>query len=377
MIGALAEIERQAEAYVSGRPEATLILGLSVRGRRHVRAFRAPGAEHSPVPDATSVYEIGSVSKLFEATLLALLEGEGLISLDDPIRKHLPTHLNLRDEIGSLTIRQLATHSSGLGSVGKAHQRLIAEETRGTEPPFGVYTHYLRYTKEHLYSDLETAELEYPTGQGWLYSVLGMGTLGHILELAAGKPYEQLLVEAVCDPLGLPDIRYTLSDDQLGRFVHAIDKYGQPLPNWYHDVMLPQGGLRGTIDDLLTFAEANIRASVERDESKLGSALRRTRELHYAAPPEFVVAETGEALDFVQGLAWRGFDRPEGRAWWHGGTTLFYLAGCGVDEHAQVGWALLSSYSQSLLDRLELHPLQVEWFRLACESEQPDLAPAA
>lgn len=377
MIAALAEIEKQAEEYVSSRPEATLILGWTVRGRRHVRAFRAPGAEHSPVPDSRSVYEIGSVSKLFEATLLALLVGEGLIDLDDPIRKHLPKHLNLRDEIGSLTIRQLATHSAGFGSTGKRHQRLIAEETRGTEPPFGVYTHYLRYTKEMLYSDLETAELEYPTGEGWLYSVLGMGTLGHILELAAGKPYEELLIEKVCDPLGLADIRYTLSDDQLGRFVHAIDGQGQPLPNWYHDVMLPQGGLRGTIDDLLGFAEANIRASVEQDDSPTGQALRLTRRLHYASPPEFIVPETGAPLDFVQGLAWRGFDRPEGRAWWHGGTTLFYLAGCGVDEHAEIGMALLSSYRLSLLDRVALHPLQVEWFRLACESGQPDLAPAA
>jgi CubicO group peptidase (beta-lactamase class C family) len=377
VIGALAEIERQAEEYVSARPEATLILGFSVRGRRHVRAYRAPDAEHSPIPDATSVYEIGSVSKLFEATVLALLEGEGLIGLDDPIRKHLPQRLNLRDEIGSLTIRQLATHSSGLGSVGKLHQKLIDEETRGTEPPYAVYTHYLRYRREHLYFDLETVELEYPTGEGWLYSVLGMGTLGHILELVAGKPYEELLVETVCEPLGLPDIRYTLSEDQLGRFVHAIDALGQPLPNWYHDVMLPQGGLRGTIDDLLTFAEANIRASLDQDDSKLGRALRRTREPHYTCPPEFIVPETGAPLDFVQGLAWRGFDRPEGRAWWHGGTTLFYLAGCGVDEHAGVGMALLSSYRGSLVDRMELHPLQVEWFRLACESGQPDLAPAA
>jgi CubicO group peptidase (beta-lactamase class C family) len=370
----VSEIERQAEEYVSARPEATLVLGLSVDGERHVRGFRSPGAEHVPLPDAKSIYEIGSVSKVFSTTILAVLEDQGLIGLDDPISLHLPKELRLREEIGSLTIRQLATHSAGFGSVGKQHQKLIDEELRGTEPPFGCYTHYLRYRKEHLYSDLETAELEYPTGKGWLYSVLGMGTLGHILELVAGQPYEELLEETVCGPLGLADLRYTLSEEQLSRVVYAYDGSGQPCPNWYHDVMLPQGGLRGTIDDLLTFAESNIAASVEQGSSTLAKAMRRARELHFACPPEFVVPETGEPLDFVQGLGWRGLERPTGRAWWHGGTTLFYLAGCGVDEHARVGFAVLSSYHRSLLDRLELHPLQQEWFRLACEPGYADLA---
>jgi CubicO group peptidase (beta-lactamase class C family) len=368
----LNELAGQAEEYLSTRPEGTLVLGLSVNGERHVRSFRAPGVAHAPLPEAMSVYEIGSVSKVFSTTVLALLEGEGLIGLEDPISAHLPKHLRLPAEIGSITIRQLATHSSGFGSVGKLHQKLIDEEMRGTEPPFGCYTHYLRYTKEHLYSDLESAELEYPTGQGWLYSVLGMGTLGHILELVTGQPYEELLVERVCRPLGLADIRYTLSDDQLSRVVYAYDGEGQPCPNWYHDVMLPQGGLRGTIADLLTFAEANITASVEQDDAPLSKAMRRTRELHFAAPETFIAAGETEPLSFVQGLGWRGLPRPTGRAWWHGGTTLFYLAGCGVDERAQVGFAILSSHRRSLVDRVALHPLQQEWFRLACEPAYDD-----
>ncbi|HET7571243.1 MAG TPA: serine hydrolase domain-containing protein [Gaiellaceae bacterium] len=364
----VAEIEKQAEEYLSARPEGTLIVGLSVDGERHVRSVRAAGAEHAPLPDEKSIFEIGSVSKVFSTTVLAALEDEGLIGLEDPIRKHLPNGSRLPEHVGSLTIRRLATHSAGFGSVGKLHQKLIDEELRGTEPPWGTYTHYLRYRKEHLYSDLETAELAYPTGEGWLYSVLGMGTLGHILELASGRPYEELLVETVCEPLGLADIRYTLSEEQLGRVVYAYDAQGQPCPNWYHDVMLPQGGLRGTIDDLLTFAEANIRASVERDDSRISKALRRPREVFFSAPESFRLPETGEPLDFVQGLGWRGTERPDGWAWWHGGTTLFYLAGCGVDEHARVGFAVLSSYRASVVDRVALHPLQQEWFRLASDA---------
>ena len=364
--GFLKDIEQEAKDYLATREEATLIIGLSVAGERHIRSFRSPDAKHAVLPDAESMYEIGSVSKVFSCTILATLEDQGLIGLDDPISKHLPNSLRLPAEIGSITIRQLATHSSGLGSVGKLHQELIDDEMRGTEPPFGAYAHYIRYRKEHLYADLETAELVYPTGQGWLYSVIGMGTLGHILELVTGKPYEQLLKETICEPLGLANTGYTLSPEQRGRMVFAFYDDGQPCPNWHHDVMLSQGGLRSNLNDLLTFAEANIKASVDGDGSTLSKALRRARELHFECPEGWVVPVTGETPDFDQGLGWRALDRPEGRAWWHGGTTLFYLAGCGVDAQAEVGIGVLESYRKGLGNHVMFHQLQRDWFDRAC-----------
>jgi CubicO group peptidase (beta-lactamase class C family) len=362
----VAEIEGEAEAYLSTRDEATLMIGLSVHGERHVRSFRSPGAEHAPLPDMETIYEIGSVSKVFSTTVLAALEAQGLIGLDDPISAHLPKSLRLPPEIASITIRQLATHSSGLGSCGVIHQGFIDEEMRGTETPFGLYTHYLRYRKEHLYADLENAELIYPTGQGWTYSVIGMGTLGHIVELVAGKPYEELLVEMVCEPLGLVDTRYTLSPDQQDRMMYAYDATGQPCPNWYHDVMLPQGGLRSTMTDLLTFVEANLAAGADQDDSILSRAMRRARQQYFAVPEGFSMPDGSDVPDFVQGLGWRGLERPEGLAWWHGGTTLFYLASAGVDDRSQVGFAMVFSGRKALTDREILHPIEREWFRRAC-----------
>ena len=65
------------------------------------------------------------------------------------------------------------------------------EETRGqTQPPLGYTTHYLRYRKEHLYQDWETLTLDNPIGTTWNYSVISMGTVGHILELATGQSFE-------------------------------------------------------------------------------------------------------------------------------------------------------------------------------------------
>jgi CubicO group peptidase (beta-lactamase class C family) len=369
-----AEIGTDAEKHLSDLDEATVLVGLTVDGERHVRSYRSPGAERVALPTASSVFEIGSISKTFTTTLLAVLEQRGLLAVEDPIGKHLPAALQLRPEIAGITLRQLMTHSAGFPSVGKLHEAFIAEEGRGAEtaPPFGAYTHYLRYRKEHLYSDLETVELAYPTGDGWLYSVLGMGTLGHIVELAAGRPYEELLREIVCEPLGLPDTGYTLSVDQQERIVRAYFSDGSPCPNWYHDVMLPQGGLRSTMDDLLTFAEANLRAHAE--DTELARAMRRTRDVHLRQPKGTEPLSLPWTDEVVHGLAWRGFEKRP-RASWHPGTTLFYHSGLAVDDESQVGIVLLSSSHDtlvfndpvaSLIGREPFAKTFLRWFDLAC-----------
>ncbi|HVV75629.1 MAG TPA: serine hydrolase domain-containing protein [Mycobacteriales bacterium] len=361
----ISEYEKEAQAYLAEHPESTISFGLSVEGERTVRYLRSADAEQVAMPDASSIYEIGSVSKIFTTSLFAVLEARGVLALEDPIGKHLPSHLNISPEVAAVTLRQLMTHTAGFVNTGKRHQEIQDSEGRGTEPPWGFYTHYLRYKKEHLYSDLETAEFVYPPDEGYLYSVLGMGTLGHILELATGTPYLQLLDENICKPLGLTDIAYDLNPEQLERMVFAYDKLGQPCPNWYHDVMLPQGGLRGTVADLLTFAEANIKASREPDDdSELAAALRRAREVHWKAPDGYKLEGTDHAMPFDCGLAWMAFRTadPQRFNWYHGGTTLFYNAGLGAQPESGVGFAVLNSSRTGVVDAAQLFPMVLSWY---------------
>ncbi|MFF0145726.1 CubicO group peptidase (beta-lactamase class C family) [Amycolatopsis sulphurea] len=364
----VADIERQIGEYLTDCPEATFSLGLTVRGQRVLRGFRTPGAELAPVPEPDSIYEIGSISKTFSNTVLAVLEDQGRLSIDDPIGKHLP-FLNLAPDVAAITLKQLATHSSGLVSTGDIHLYYQQTELRGELPPFGTYTHYLRYRKEDLYSDLETAKFAHPAGTGFLYSVMGMGTLGHICELVGGKPYEQLLRELVLEPLGLTDTFYTITLDQLQRMQVAFDAEGQPLPNWYHDVMMSQGGLRSTANDLLGFAEAQIRATTENEDTVLARAMRRTRQpyfsAHYEDGPDFPIIGSNWKGQVVQGLAWRGFtDRPA--SWWHSGTTLFYHSGLAIDTEARTGLVMLTTNRRTMTVISQLNELFLTWFERAC-----------
>jgi CubicO group peptidase (beta-lactamase class C family) len=368
----LSEIDAEAAQYLAEVSEGTLMVGITVNGERHVRRYRSEGAELAVLPAEDSIYEIGSVSKVYAATVLASLVNEGRLSLDDTVSSHLPNGTSLPSEIAGITVRDLVTHTAGLPSIGRIHQSYIDEETRGqTLPPLGYTTHYLRYRKEHLYKDWETLALDYPTGTKWNYSVISMGTVGHILELVAGQPYEELLIERVCKPLGLVDTAYELAEDQQLRMVRAFLPNGSPAPNWYHDVLMSQGGLRSTMQDLLTFAEANIAAGRGEDTSPLGQAMQLARTPVRTAPR--FVDPLGKG-DVIQQLAWRGLaKRPQASE--HGGVTLFYQSGLAVDDETRTGVVMLTSSHDNMGDVIaslvdpdytSIGARFLDWFDRAC-----------
>ena len=368
----LDEIDAEAAEHLATIAEGTLTVGITVGGERHIRSYRSAGAELAVMPSEDSVYEIGSVSKVYSATVLASLLNEGRLSLDDTLASLLPNGANLAPEIARITVRDLVTHTAGVPSLGRIHQSYIDEETRGqTLPPLGYTTHYLRYRKEHLYKDWETIALDYPTETMWNYSVISMGTVGHILELVTGQPYEELLIERVCKPLGVLDTRYELAEDQQLRMVRAFLPNGAPAPNWYHDVLMPQGGLRSTMQDMLTFAEANIAAGRGEDDSTLGQAMRLARTPVRTAPR--FVDPMGKG-DVIQQLAWRGFEkRPHASE--HGGVTLFYQSGLAVDDDTKTGVVMLTSAHDNMGDVIasivdpdytSIGARFLDWFDRAC-----------
>jgi CubicO group peptidase (beta-lactamase class C family) len=368
----LSQIDAEAAEHLAGVTEGTLMVGITVDGERHVRRYRSEGAELAVLPSDDSVYEIGSVSKVYCSTVLASLLEEGRLSLDDTLGSLLPNGANLAPEIARLTVLDLVTHTAGVPSIGRIHQSYITEETRDqTLPPLGYTTHYLRYRKEHLYKDWETIALDNPTGEMWNYSVISMGTVGHICELVTGQPFEELLIERVCKPLGVVDTRYELAEDQQLRMVRAFLPNGSPAPNWYHDVLMPQGGLRSTMQDLLTFAEANIAAGRGDDDSPLAQAMRLARTPVRTAPR--FVNPLGKG-DVIQQLAWRGLEKRP-RASEHGGVTLFYQSGLAVDDETKTGVVMLTSSHDNMGDVIasmvdpdytSIGTRFLDWFDRAC-----------
>jgi CubicO group peptidase (beta-lactamase class C family) len=196
--------------------------------------------------DENTIYEIGSVTKVFTAVLLADMVEKGELRLDEPVETFLPDRVKVPTYRGKkITLEHLATHTSGLP---RLPDNLTPKD--GMNP-------YADYTAEQMYDFLSSFTLERDIGSSTQYSNLGQGLLGHILALKAGVSYEQLVVDRICNGLEMDSTRITLSPQQK---MHLAKGYmGETeMPNWDFLALAGAGALRSSARDLVKFLAANL-----------------------------------------------------------------------------------------------------------------------
>lgn len=194
--------------------------------------------------DRDTVFEIGSITKVFTALLLTEMVTRGEVALDDPVSKFLPGTVKIPDRNGKqITLLDLATYTSGLPRIPDGIP------ASGDNP-------YAAYTVEQLYAFLSSYTLHYDPGTHYEYSNLGLGLLGHALALRAGSSYEDLLVSRVCEPLGLRDTCISLSNSMRERLAQGHASNLKPASNWDIPTLAGAGALRSTASDLVKFVKA-------------------------------------------------------------------------------------------------------------------------
>lgn len=189
------------------------------------------------------IFEIGSITKVFTALLLAETVQEGKARLDDPIAKHLPAELKLSPEVAAITLEQLSTHTSGLPRMPDNWE------------PKNMADPYADYGTKELHALLPTLKLEKPAPQPAEYSNLGQGLLGHILSRIHGRSYEQLVAERIAAPLGLKDTVITLDAEQQARFAPPYSGAKTASP-WTFDALAGAGAIRSTAADMARLGQA-------------------------------------------------------------------------------------------------------------------------
>ena len=193
-----------------------------------------------------TLYHVASVTKAFTATLAGRLHEQGVVDLDHPVARYLPADVVISDtpaQGATITLRQLATHSSGL-------PRVVARDVQSVE---------WRYALEpaRLYELLADVTLEFTPGTGERYSNLGFGLLGHVLELAANRPLNELLQELVCAPLELEHTAYHV-DPELPHATGYTTPPRLPERYSYKRRLAGSGGLVTSIGDLAKFLNAHL-----------------------------------------------------------------------------------------------------------------------
>jgi D-alanyl-D-alanine-carboxypeptidase/D-alanyl-D-alanine-endopeptidase len=220
-------------------------LGITDSGQRRFVSFGSNRHVPRGPVDADTIFEIGSVTKLFTVLLLADMAHRGEISIDDPVAKHLPSHVHVPMRGGQvMTLAHLACHTSGLPRIPHDIDAVFSANP------------YAGYSVDRLYEFLGSCALSWPSGQREDYSNLGMGLLGHVLSLRAGTDYESLLKARICTPLGMANTSIALSSAMEKALATGHDDSLDPVPNWDLGVLAGAGGLRSNVSDLLSFLEA-------------------------------------------------------------------------------------------------------------------------
>lgn len=340
-----AEIDRLAQGYVSKRKNVALAIGGIQQGHSFFKGFGKISPSNPIPPNSQTIYEIGSITKVFTGLVLSSLVNDGTVALDDSIQLHLPPDVARSLPVGvqAITLRHLATHTSGLPRLSNG---FFSDRVDLANP-------YKNYTTSELYADLATIELLSPPGQKYEYSNLGMGLLGHLLSLKAARPYEDLVKQRLCETMWMSDTTILLTQSQQQRLVpgHSLD--GNLTSNWDFDVTAPAGAFRSTVADLLTFLQANLNQT----ETPVTAMFQRSHQ------PSFKVNDS-----LSLGLAWHIFTLPTNNVYWHNGGTGGYKSFLAFDEATQAGVVILSNYGDAMVNDESLDEMAIAILSLLAET---------
>jgi D-alanyl-D-alanine-carboxypeptidase/D-alanyl-D-alanine-endopeptidase len=267
--GLESSIDEIVQPLVDSEGRVGIVVGVISKEGIHTFSYGETAIDSGSKPDETTIFEIASVTKTFTTLLLADLVERNMLELEDPVEKFLPSSVIVPGFNGTkITLLDLATHTSGLPSIPT---NLNPEDELNP---------YADYTADMLYQFLSNYTLQRKPGTEYEYSNMGMALLGHVLELATGIDYESLVIDRICNSLGMDDTRVSLSAEQEQRLAQGyfgeldlLEGYKhESIPHWTFDVFAPAGGLCSTVRDLLVYVSANL-GLIETD---LSSAIELT-----------------------------------------------------------------------------------------------------
>jgi CubicO group peptidase (beta-lactamase class C family) len=275
-------------------------------------------------PDGDTVYEIGSITKTFTATLLADAVQSGRVQLDTPIQRLL-----LDFKIPARSGRQIT-----LGDIATQHSGLPRMPTDFNDDK----TPYPPYDLGKLKTFLATYKMPRDPGAEYEYSNLGFGLLGIALAESTHKSYALLLEEKIFQPLQMRMSDTTPNAAMRVHLAPGFDEGGNPAGSWgfgRFDVFEGAGAIRSTAADMLRYLKANMGEGTD--------ALTKAMKLAQTSRCE---TETNNRI----GLAWRMQSSHHGDILWHNGGTAGYASFVGFRANDRRGVVILANSAASVTE---------------------------
>jgi CubicO group peptidase (beta-lactamase class C family) len=266
--------------------------------------------------DPGTRFEIGSISKGLTGLLFADMVRRGEVKPTTTVAELLP----MAGPVESLSLAQLATHTSGLPpqpDTGRQLARNLWSTLAAGNPYAG--------TVDQRLAALRRTSVKAPPGT---YSNAGFELLGAALASAAGVPYRQLLTERVLKPVGMNDTIVPDAESELEpRDLYGQTPGGRTADPWLGPAIGPAGGARADIDDMARLARALLDGS---------------------APGIDALDPRAAYHDDAIGWAWltTRLPEPDRTVVWHNGGTGGFTAFLGLDRKAGTAVVALSALGE-------------------------------
>jgi CubicO group peptidase (beta-lactamase class C family) len=319
------EIQRLITTRVDAeRRNVGIVVGIVTPAGRRIMSHGRARLDDPRGLDGDTVFEIGSVTKVFTSALLADMVRRDEVKLTDSVFSYLPPHTSRARENPTITLADLATHTSGLPlwpsgiPATRAGALLMAT-----------------YTRAQLLDYLSKFPVPADVGQKWIYSNVDAGLLGLTLGVRASTSYEALLQARVTGPLSLRSTAVGLSDHMRSRLAVGYDADRRVAPAWNVPALAGAGSLHSSVNDLLTFLEA-----MGRQDGPLAGVL----------PVMLATRRPGPGI-------------PQALGWWiiapssqdegivaHDGGTLGFSSAVAYDPKARTGVVVLSNTASAVGD---------------------------
>lgn len=251
-------LQRLGSAFIAAGCADALSIALVKDGKVSFYNFGSTSPDRPQAPTERTVYEIGSVTKVFTSLLLAHAVTEGKVDLQDDIRIYLPgDYPKLSADGTPVRLIDLANTTSALPDNLPDFTKLIGH-AGPDEAPQLVIDALRQYSNAQLLQDLKSAKLVDRPGAVSRHSNLASNLLAIILEKVYGESYENLLARYVEKPFGMAS---GTDHSRSTLFATGYNERKLAMPTIDARSILPAGGLRYSTSDMAKFLVAELAAS--------------------------------------------------------------------------------------------------------------------
>ena len=241
-------IDTLVDNYINTAGNIGVSVAVFYNGKDYYYNYGETVRDNKQIPTKLTLYEIGSISKTFTATLLAKAVVDKKVSLQDAITKYLPDSVAANKNLQNITLQQLSNHTSGLPRLPINMNFTVSNYLQP----------YENYDDKAMFAFLKQFKATRKPGETYEYSNLAVGLLGVILERIYKKTYEQLVLDFIVKPLNISHTKVVLNEVDKANLSQGYNDKDEAVPAWNFKSMAAAGAIKSCSQDLLVYGKQQL-----------------------------------------------------------------------------------------------------------------------